>query len=110
MNWGDLLISTAVLALVGLAAESGQARIAAVAATMPTGVPLALWMYSKAAKPQSDGLELEQFMTEVLKGVLCTLSFAVAGWIVARQGRGVPGVIVAGYLGWAAAWFLLRRL
>ena len=102
---------------------------------MPTGVPLALWLYSRTGtKGGSTNQDLETFMLEVIdvtyrslynlyitcaealgilqvsKGVVCTLGFAAVGWMMARRGNGVATVVLAGYAGWGVVWLMLRAL
>ena len=57
------MVSAAVLVAVAVAADRGSPALAAVAATLPTGVPLALYLFSR--KP---GANVELFLEEVMKG------------------------------------------
>uniref|UniRef100_A0A7S3W566 Uncharacterized protein n=1 Tax=Emiliania huxleyi TaxID=2903 RepID=A0A7S3W566_EMIHU len=111
----DLVVSMLVLVAVSAAARSSSPLLAAVFSTAPTGVPLSLWLVRRAAPSAggSSSAALDQFLTSCIKGVLALAGFCCGALAVVRKTGGpptLPGLLVAGYGSWAAAWLLLRRL
>ena len=123
MDWLDLFVSLLVLVAVALAADFGSPALAAVAATVPTGVPLSLALVQSAAArakpPLSDAAQLAQldgFLQACVKGMLAACCFCLAAlWLVRSRaaGDGAPGLgalLLVGYSCWGGAWLLLRHL
>lgn len=113
MKWTEVVpvaISVAVIILVAVV-EKQSKLIAAVTATMPLTIPLALWIVYSSA--QGDRVAVERFTYSMVYGIIPTLAFAVAVWLGARAGLKLAPMIVLGYSVWAVTLLALlgiRRL
>mmetsp|Transcript_4786 Transcript_4786/g.10974 ORF Transcript_4786/g.10974 Transcript_4786/m.10974 type:complete len:126 (+) Transcript_4786:55-432(+) len=102
---GGLLISLLVLLAVEVASRSGQVHLAAAAAAIPTGLPLALLIVASKSK---NAEVLVDFSDAVLRGTCSTLIFALAMAFAARKHWTVPQMLLISYAAWFAAWIALK--
>ena len=113
MKWHEVLpviISIGVIMLVALLQKQSK-LIAAVTATMPVTIPLALWIVYSSS--QGERQAVEKFSQSLVFGIIPTAAFAVALWITARLGMKLAPMIVSAYAVWAGTLGLvlgLRRL
>ncbi|OLP97784.1 putative serine/threonine-protein kinase/receptor [Symbiodinium microadriaticum] len=107
-NYGSVLVTIAVLLAVEAASRSGNVQLSAVAASLPTGVPLALFLV--ACKPETSQATLAEFSESVVRGAAGTLAFAVAMVLVVRAGFGMVAMLVCGYAAWFVTWCSLSFL
>eukprot|EP00930_Biecheleria_cincta_P052912 TRINITY_DN38214_c0_g1_i1.p1 TRINITY_DN38214_c0_g1~~TRINITY_DN38214_c0_g1_i1.p1 ORF type:complete len:147 (-),score=31.11 TRINITY_DN38214_c0_g1_i1:106-513(-) len=109
-SYGGVVISIVVLVAVELAARQGSPRMAAVAASLPTGLPLALFIMSSKAWAAAGSSQtsvqatLINFSDAVLRGTLGTFAFAVAMSLAARRGLGVASMLACAYAAWLAVF------
>lgn len=102
-----VLISVLVIVLVAVL-EKQSKLFAAIAATMPLGAPLALWIvYSSNA---GDKTAMSQFSSSLLLGLLPTIGFLIAVWLAARSGLKLVPMLGIGYGVWAAGAVVLYLL
>ncbi|CAE7207937.1 unnamed protein product [Symbiodinium sp. CCMP2592] len=85
-----------------------EVQLSAVAASLPTGVPLALFLV--ACKPDTSQATLAEFSESVVRGAAGTLAFAVAMVLVVRAGFGMVAMLVCGYAAWFVTWCSLSFL
>lgn len=99
-----VVISILVIILVAIL-EKHSKLIAAITATMPLTIPLALWIVysSSQGEPQA----VESFTRSMVAGIIPTVAFAVAIWFGARAGLKLLPMIALGYAVWAAALVLM---
>jgi len=113
MKWHEILpvvISVVVIILVAIV-EKQSKLVAAVTATMPLGMPLALWIVYSAN--QGDRIATEKFTGGLLIGIIPTVAFAIAVWFAARVGLKLVPILVVGYAVWGATLLAIlgfRRL
>jgi len=113
MKWQEVLpviISMGVIILVAVLQRQSK-LIAAVTATMPVTIPLALWIVYSSS--QGDQQAVEKFSQSLVFGIIPTAAFAVALWITARLGLKLVPMIVVAYAVWAGTLAVvlgLRRL
>ena len=113
MKWQEVLpviISMGVIILVAVLQRQSK-LIAAVTATMPVTIPLALWIVYSSS--QGDQQAVEKFSQSLVLGIIPTAAFAVALWITARLGLKLVPMIVVAYAVWAGTLAVvlgLRRL
>ncbi|CAE7321510.1 unnamed protein product [Symbiodinium pilosum] len=107
-SYGSLLVTIAVLLAVEAASRNGNVQLSAVAASLPTGVPLALFLV--ASKPSTSQATLCEFSDSVVQGAAGTLAFAFAMAAVSRAGLGMSAMLSCGYAAWFATWSLLSFL
>jgi hypothetical protein len=103
-------ISIALIILIAVL-RSYSTTVAAITATMPLTVPLALWIVHSAEG--GDRFVTIHFIESMIFGVLATLISVVAIWYAARAGWGLIGIIAACYATWAivlGVYFVLRRV
>jgi hypothetical protein len=113
MKWHDVfpvIISMGVIILVAFLQRQSK-LIAAVTATMPVTIPLALWIVYSSS--QGEKQAVERFTQGLAIGIIPTVAFAMALWIMARLGLKLAPMIVLAYAVWAGTLALvlgLRRL
>lgn len=113
MKWHEVLpviISIGVIMLVAVLQKQSK-LIAAVTATMPVTIPLALWIVYSSS--QGEKQAVENFSQSLVFGIIPTAAFVVALWITARLGMKLAPMIVSAYTVWAGTLALvlgLRRL
>jgi hypothetical protein len=113
MKWHEVLpviISIGVITLVAVLQKQSK-LIAAVTATMPVTIPLALWIVYSSS--QGDKQAVEKFSQSLVFGIIPTAAFVVALWVTARLGMKLVPMIVSAYAVWAGMLGLvlgLRRL
>jgi hypothetical protein len=102
-----VLLSIVVIILVAVF-EKQSKLFAALTATMPLGIPLALWIvYSTNA---GDKQVVSQFSLSLLLSFIPTLAFVVTIWIAARAGMKLVPMLATGYSVWAAGALILYLL
>ena len=105
-----VVLSVVVIILVAVL-EKQSKLFAALTATMPLGIPLALWIvYSSNA---GDKQVVSQFSLSLLLSFIPTLAFVVTIWFAARAGMKLGPMIVTGYSVWgigALTLYLLRNI
>jgi hypothetical protein len=110
MKWQEVfpvIISVGVIILVAVLQRQSK-LIAAVTATMPVTIPLALWIVYSSN--QGEKLAVEQFSRGLILGIIPTAAFAFTLWIGARLGLKLLPMIVFGYTVWGATLMLLLGL
>lgn len=110
MRWQTILpvlISCAVIIAVAIIQK--QSRLAAaVTATMPLNVPLALWVVYSAA--DGDRASVAEFSQGLLLAVFPSLGFLAAVWLAARAGLKLAPMLLIGYGVWGVGIALLMGL
>jgi hypothetical protein len=107
MKWNEIIpvaISVVVIILVAVL-EKHSKLVAAVTATMPLTMPLALWIVYSSS--QGDQASVRTFTSSLLVGILPTVAFAVALWISARLGFKLAPMLAVGYLTWGIVLTIL---
>ncbi len=107
MKWQDVvpvIISISVIIIVSLLQRYSK-LFAAVTATMPLTIPLALWIVYTAA--QGERAQIEEFTRSLVIGVIPTLAFTLALWIGARAELKLIPMLVVGYVVWGVVLFAL---
>jgi len=92
-----VVISILVIIVVAVARAYSK-TLAAITASMPVTVPLALWIVYVAEG--GDQAAIVGFAGSLFIGILASLAFAGAVWLAARAGWGLVPIIVVGYLAW----------
>jgi hypothetical protein len=103
-----VLVSIGIIILIAILREYSK-TLAAIASTMPINIPLALWIIYGAEGQRA----LPAFAQSLFFNIWPTLVFLLIAWLGARAGWSLPGIIGAGYVGWAAglgAVLLVRGL
>ena len=107
MKWHEIIpvfISVVVIVLVA-ALEKQNKLVAAVTATMPLTMPLALWIVYAAN--QGERVAVEKFTQGLVLGILPTVGFALATWVGARLGLKLGALLALGYTAWGVSLLLL---
>ena len=93
-------VGASILIIIVIAILRERSRVvAAITATMPMNVTLALWLvYSAEGTTQSDVVGLVRSMA---LGVFATFCWLVAVWAGARAGLRLGWLLAAGYGTWA---------
>lgn len=100
LRWNDfvpVLVSITVIILVAVLQRYSK-PVAAVTATMPLTIPLALWIVYSSTN--GDPASVESFTRGMVVGIIPTMAFAVALWLGARAGIKLGGLIGLGYSSW----------
>lgn len=102
-----VVLSIVVIILVAVF-EKQSKLFAAITATMPLGIPLALWIvYSSNA---GDKQVVSQFSLSLLLSFLPTLAFVVTIWFAARAGMKLGPMLMTGYSVWGVGALILYLL
>jgi len=102
-----VLLSIIVIILVAVL-EKQSKLFAALAATMPLGIPLALWIvYSSNG---GDKQVVSQFSLSLLLSLLPTLAFVIAVWLTARAGMKLVPILLTSYSVWGVGALILYLL
>ena len=104
-----VLMSIAVIILVAVFQKHSK-LVAAITATMPLSMPLALWIVYASAG--GDRVTVAQFTRGLLVALVPTIGFVVAVWLAARAGLKLVPMLVVGYAVWGlvlAVILMLRR-
>ena len=104
-----VILSIIVIILVAIL-EKQSKLVAAITATMPLTVALALWIVYASASGERQ--VVTQFSLSMLLSIFPTIAFLVAVWLGARAGLKLGPLLVVGYSVWglgALLLWLLRR-
>jgi len=104
-----VIISVVVIILVAII-EKQSKIFAAMTATMPLTIPLALWIvYSSSG---GDKTVVSQFSQNLFVSLLPTVAFVITVWLAARAGLKLVPILACGYAVWgvgATILLLVRR-
>jgi len=99
-----------ILVIIAVAIiRSYSKTLAAVTATMPVNIPLAMWIAYSGEHGDHDAVT--QFAGNLVVGLGATVLFTAARWLAARAGLGFVPMLVVSYLTWGGvlvAFYLLR--
>lgn len=110
IDWQRLLpvlVSIGIIVSVAILRQYSK-TFAAIAATMPINVPLALWIIYSGAPSDRGGLL--RFFETMIVALPPTFVFIVVAYLAARAGWGLLPMLVAGYTGWGITLALLLPL
>lgn len=97
-----LPVGISILIIIAIAViQSYSKTFAAITATMPLAIPLALWIVYAANR--DNPAAITEFTGSLVLGVIATLIFAVALWLASRAGMGLVAMLATAYLAWAAS-------
>ena len=104
-----LPVVLSVLIIILVAVFEKQSKLfAAITATMPLTIPLALWIvYSSSGGEKA---AVNNFTQSLALSLLPTLAFAVTIWLAARAGMKLVPILFSGYAVWALGTGLLVLL
>lgn len=99
------------LAIIGIAILNEFSKtFAAITTTMPTKIPLAIWIVYAAEAGNS--LRVAEFSVGLLVSITATIMFIVGTWFAARADWSLLQIIGTGYGAWVSALlviFLIRQ-
>lgn len=110
MKWNEILpvvLSIVVIVLVAVL-EKQSKLLAAITATMPLTIPLALWIVYSSS--QGERGAVEKFTQSLALGMVPTVAFTIALWLGAKAGLKLVPLILTGYAVWAAVLLILISL
>lgn len=95
-----LPVIISILVIIAVAVLERQSKFAAaITATMPLGVPLALWIVYSANNGSPTAMQ--ELTRGMVLGIIPTLGFVIAAWICARMELKLIPMLAIGYLVWA---------
>jgi hypothetical protein len=96
-----LPVAISILVLISIAILRAYSKtVAAVTATMPVNIPLAVWIVYSAE--HGDHATMVDFTGSLFVGIWATMVFTMALWLAARAGLGLIPMLIVSYLAWAA--------
>jgi hypothetical protein len=96
-----LPVAISILVLISIAILRAYSKtLAAVTATMPINIPLAVWIVYSAE--HGDHATMADFTGSLFVGIWATMVFTLALWLAARAGLGLIPMLIVSYLAWAA--------
>ena len=93
------MVSIVIIILVAVLRAHSK-TLAAITATMPIAVPLALWIVYVAEG--GNQAAVVSFTASLFIGVVATAACVAAMWVAARAGWGLVPIVIVGYLAWGA--------
>jgi hypothetical protein len=110
MKMHDIVpVITSIVVLILVAILEKQSKLfAAVTATMPLTMPLALWIVYSSSRGEK--VAVEKFTDGLVVGIIPTFAFAVAIWLAARAGFKLAPILFIGYAVWAATLLTILGL
>lgn len=110
MKWQDVVpVVISVLVIILVAVLQKQSKlIAAVTATMPLNIPLALWIVYSSTRGEKTAVE--DFTRNMVLGIVPTVAFTVALWLGARAGWKLLPIFGASYATWGLTLLLMMGL
>jgi hypothetical protein len=96
-NIAPVLVSIGVILLVAVLRNHSR-TLAAITATMPINIPLALWIVYSGAP--ADRAAMTTFVEGLVVGIIPTFAFLLVAWLAVRQGWPLPAIIGGGYVAW----------
>ena len=97
---GPVLLSIVIIIVIALLRERSRV-LAAITATMPINVALALYLIYVAEG--TDQAAVVDFVRSMVLGVTATLIWLLAVWLAARAGWRLPRLLLVGYVAWGIA-------
>jgi uncharacterized membrane protein (GlpM family) len=110
MSWQEIsriLIAFAVIVAVTLLQKQSK-LIAAITATMPVNVPLAMWLLYSATG--GDGVSMREFAKSLVVSIFPTVGFLLAAWLASRADVKLGPTLLAGYAVWGVGVLILMAL
>ena len=110
MKWQQhvpVLISIGILITVAILQRQSK-TIAAIAATMPLNIPLALWIVYASA--EGERRAVAEFSQGMLLGGISTLAFLIATWLAARAGLKLGPLLLVSYGVWGGVLLTMLGL
>jgi hypothetical protein len=107
INWeqtAPVLVSIVIILLIAVLRAVSK-TVAAITATMPLNIMLALWIVYAAE--EGEETSVVRFTGSMIMGVAATLACVVAMWLAAKAGWRLLPVIFVGYLAWGTTLFLI---
>ena len=110
MKWYEIVpVAISVIVIILVAVLEKQSKLfAAITATMPLAMPLALWIVYSAN--QGDRAAVEKFTGGLIVGIIPTVAFAFAIWLAARAGLKLVPILIIGYTVWGATLLTILGL
>lgn len=105
-----MVISILIIILIAVVRAYSK-TLAAITATMPINIMLALWIIYAAE--EGDKTAMVGFSGSMIVGVAATMACVVGMWLASRAGWRLVPTVGAGYLAWGVtlvAVFALRQL
>jgi len=94
-----LPVIVSILIIIVVAILRNQSRLlAAIIATMPINIPLALWVLS--AGDNFDQADMQTVTQQMLVAIVPSMVFIVIVYITSRIGWSLVPMLLAGYAGW----------
>ena len=92
-----VLVSIGVILLVAVLRNYSR-TLAAITATMPINIPLAMWIVYSGAP--SDRAGMTTFVEGMIVGLIPAFAFLIVAFLATHQGWSFPGIIGSGYAAW----------
>ena len=110
MKTQDVLpVFVSILVLILIAAVEKQSKsLAAITATMPVNITLALWIVYSANN--GDQATMEQFSLGLLLGLVPAFGFVLASWLASRAGFKLLPVLLISYTVWVLGVVMMSIL
>ena len=100
-----LPVIVSILIIIAVAFLRNQSRLlAAIIATMPINVPLALWVLSTADNFKQN--DMQTVTQQMLVGIVPSMVFIVILYITARLGWSLVPMLLVSYMGWGVVLLL----
>lgn len=99
-----VIISIALIIVLAILSEYSK-TVAAISTTMPTKIPLALWIVYAAE--HGNRQKMAEFNEGMFISILPTVLFILATWWASRASWGLIPMVTAGYVAWGISLGLI---
>jgi hypothetical protein len=100
-----LPVIISILVIIAVAVLERQSKFAAaITATMPLGVPLALWIVYSANN--GDPSAMQELTRGLIFGIIPTVGFVISAWFCARAELKLVPMILVGYIVWGVLFVI----
>lgn len=110
IKWQEFVpVLLSIGVIISVAVLRNQSKlIAAITATMPLNIPLALWIVYASAGDERRSMA--DFSLGMLLGGISTLGFLIVVWLATRTGFKLMSIILLGYTAWGVILLVLIGL
>ncbi len=106
-----LPVIISIIVIIAVAILERQSKFAAaITATMPLGIPLALWIVYSANN--GDPVVMQDLTRGLILGIVPTVGFTIAVWICARAELKLIPMLVISYIVWMIVFgfiFIIKK-
>jgi hypothetical protein len=95
-----VIVSIGIIVAVAILRQYSK-TFAAIAATMPINIPLAIWLMSSGTDEKDRQAALTSFTADLTINLIPACIFTLVAWQMFKAGYSLVPAVVVGYIAWA---------